>query len=283
MKSLLLRQSIGSAVLVTALLLPVAHAYPPAPHHVLFGSVRDEMGNPIQVKNAQLILETVTGVVLKSQVIPGLRPGANYRITVPMDSRVHDDVYLPTALRPTAPFKITVNIGKVAYLPIEMSGDHARLGRLGGETRLDLTLGEDSDGDGLPDAWERAISARSGLNLDLASVKPDDDSDHDGLSNLDEYLVGTYALDAKDGFQLNIVKSRGSISTLEFTAVRGRTYSMLSSSDAIIWKPQTFRLPTDDASQPSRSSFQATSVTLMRVSVENPIESPTRFFKLMVH
>jgi len=240
------------------------------------------MGNPIQVKNAQLILETVTGVVLKSQVIPGLRPGANYRITVPMDSRVHDDVYLPTALRPTAPFKITVNIGKTAYRPIEMSGDYAKLGRLGGETRMDLTLGEDSDGDGLPDAWERAISARSGLNLDLASIKPDEDSDHDGLSNLDEYLVGTYALDAKDGFQLNIVKSRGSISTLEFTAVRGRTYSILSSSDAIIWKPQTFRLPTDEVSQPARSSFQARSVTLMRVSVENPIESPTRFFKLMV-
>ena len=30
------------------------------------------------------------------------------------------------------------------------------LGKPSETTRLDLTLGEDSDGDGLPDAWERA-------------------------------------------------------------------------------------------------------------------------------
>jgi len=57
----------------------------------------------------------------------------------------------------------------------------------GSDYRLDLLVtgdSTDSDGDGLPDWWERLY----GLNPDLADSG--DDADGDGWSNLDEYLRG---------------------------------------------------------------------------------------------
>ena len=85
------------------------------------------------------------------------------------------DAYKPTALSPLVPFKIYVRIGQVNYLPIQMKGNYAELGQPSGRTRLDLTLGEDLDGDGLPDAWERAILALLGPGKGLGDVNPNDD------------------------------------------------------------------------------------------------------------
>ena len=163
-----------------------ALAYPPAPHHLLNGMVRDELGNPLTIESAEIIFEAASGVRIQSQVSPGLKPGLNYELEVPLDSGITQDLYKPTALHPTAPFKIWVIVDGMVYLPIEMRGDFSQLGLPSETTRLDLTLGEDADGDGLPDAWERALLAQSGG--DLSGVKPDDDFDGDGLSNLDEYI-----------------------------------------------------------------------------------------------
>ena len=73
-----------------------------------------------------------------------------------------------------------------------MIGDFQSMGRPGGITQLDLTLGEDLDGDGLPDAWERSI-ADAGLSIN--EILPGGDNDKDGLTNLEEYKSGNYAFD----------------------------------------------------------------------------------------
>ena len=83
------------------------------------------------------------------------------------------------------PYKIRVRVGSQVYLPIEMVGDLGKMGQPGEETLLNLTLGEDSDGDGLPDAWERALLSQG---KDLSDINPGDDTDGDGMSNLDEYI-----------------------------------------------------------------------------------------------
>jgi hypothetical protein len=44
--------------------------------------------------------------------------------------------------------------------------------------------GIDSDGNRLPDAWERVYFGATGVN-------PNDDPDHDSVSNLNEHLAGT--------------------------------------------------------------------------------------------
>ena len=254
--------------------LPVA-AYPPAPHHLFYGMVRDEFGSPIAA-GAEVILETLGGVQIKTTVIPNLEPGVNYRLAVPMDAGITADLYKPTALRPTVPFLVRVRIGTVNYLPIEMIGDMSRMGQPGQRTLLNLTLGEDTDGDGLPDAWERL------LNADLTKVKPGDDTDRDGLTNLQEYLAGTYAFDPKDGFTLNIVRMNGERPVLEFTAIRGRTYTLQGSPDLKTWTTQSFRIPAEGADAPTRGSYPAADVRKLQVESITAEGKPVpRFFRLM--
>ena len=132
-----------------------------------------------------LFLETAAGVQFRTNLDPGFEPGANYRLSVPMDSGISADLYKPTALRPQVPFLIKVVIAGVTNLPIQMSVGESYLGAPGERTKIDLTLGIDSDGDGLPDAWERLI------NPDISKVNPHDDSDDDGMGNLAEYLAGS--------------------------------------------------------------------------------------------
>jgi Concanavalin A-like lectin/glucanases superfamily/Lamin Tail Domain/CotH kinase protein/Bacterial TSP3 repeat len=80
----------------------------------------------------------------------------------------------------------------------------------------------DSDGDGLPDAWELAHG--------LSPSDPDDaelDSDADGLSNHDEYLAGTDPLDSRSVLELAVRTEDNARVKLSFTALAGRTYSLL--------------------------------------------------------
>lgn len=260
-------------------LLPstLALAFPPSPHHLFYGMVRDEYGTPINDPEAIVVLETVGGVHLKGAIVPGLEPGVNYRLTAPMDSGLSSDLYKPTALRPQAPFLIKVVIAGVVYLPIEMTGDYSQLGKPGKRTLLNLTLGEDSDGDGLPDAWERMI------NGDLSKVGPNEDSDGDGLSNLNEYLAGTFAFDPEDGFTLEIAGVNNGRPALEFTALRGRSYTIMGSSNLKDWSPVTFRIPAEGEDAPARTGYTSTDVRLVRVEVdESSTGASGGFFKLIV-
>jgi hypothetical protein len=280
--------SFGFRIFTLALgscLLPApALAYPPAPHHIIYGSVRNEMGDPIVVTNAEVILETMTGVQLKTQVIPNLAPGINYRLLVPMDAGLTADAYRPTALRPTVPFRLKVLIGQVTYIPIQMSGSYTNLGQPAQSTRLDLTLGEDSDGDGLPDAWERMLIAALGGGLSLKDIRPEDDADGDGLSNLQEYLAGTYAFDPSDGFELSIAGFNGSHALLDFMAIRGHTYTLLASADLQTWIPIPFHIPEDASTAPGHDCYQATDVRILRVEALPPEGLPAArlFFKAQV-
>jgi hypothetical protein len=240
-------------------------AYPPAPHHTIYGTVRDELGNPLMVTNAEVVLETFTGVQLKTMVVPGPRPEANYRLQVPMDAGLTADTYKPTALKPTVAFRLRVRIGSITYWPIEVAANYSNLGKPAQSTRMDLTLGEDSDGDGLPDAWERALIAILGGDLTIHDILPDDDADGDGLSNLQEYLAGTYAFDPQDGFWLDIVDEANGNPVLEFLAIRGRTYALESSPNFQTWSPAQFRVLTDGPDAPRRDYYLAADVRFHRI------------------
>ena len=260
----------------------VAHAFPPSPHHLFYGIVRDESGNPLFVNNAEVFLQTSSGSQIKAAIVPNLEPGLNYRLAVPMDAGLTQDLYKPTALRPTVPFKLRVRIGNTVYLPVEMSGDYAKLGQPAQSTRLDLTLGEDTDGDGLPDAWKKALLTLSGGSKTLKDIKPGDDFDGDGLSNLQEYLAGTYAFDDQDGFSLKAVRQNGALTVLEFLAVRGRSYTIHGSQDLEHWTAASFGMsaPTPGAFLPR---LQAADNKVVRVEVDPGAGPETmRFFKLMV-
>ena len=250
--------------LVLSVVFP-AFAYPPAPDHVIFGTVRDEKGKVLGAGEGVVIAYSGTTEIVRISTNVLGDDRTNFILRIPMDSGRMGSPYKATALLPASPITFRVMIGSVANVPIEVSRIPFSIGTPGGRTRVDLTLGVDTDGDGLPDAWERTLIDRdnSGRLKTLADVRPGDDSDNDGLTNMQEFLLGTYALDKLDGLALSIVAVENGRARLRFATIPGRTYSIRSSTDLNSWGEQPFSLgPSASAVQ---ASFVGSDITLVDV------------------
>jgi len=258
----------------------IVYSFPPAPHHIIYGLVRDEMGTPIAVTNAIILFESSAGTQIKSDIVPNLEPGNNYRLTVPIDTGLTADAYKPTALKPTTPFRIKVQIGNTTYLPIEMVANYSSLGQPAKSTRIDLTLGVDSDGDGIPDAWERSLISVGGGTL--ADITRNGDYDGDGISNFAEYVAGTYAFDPADGFALKMIGANNGKPLFEFLAIRNHAYTIHGSPDLGTWTEVNFTLSEEGAGAVLRRNYQATDVRNVRVEADLPANTTLHFFKVEV-
>lgn len=274
-----------SGLIAASLLVLVAslevQAFPPAPPHTIFGTVRDQIGHPLS-DGAEVILEAASGVKVRGFVLAREEPGVNYELVVPMDAGLTSDLYSPTALRPAAPFKIRVMVGRTSYLPMEMTFDFARLGVPGGRTRMDLTLGVDADGNGIPDAWERAVAAFLGRPYVPGGIDPNAPYPGSGLTYREVYLTGTYAVDPEDGFALRIAVSPDGSPRLAFTAVKGRVYTLQAASELGRWFDAAFRTLPAAGDAPPVMVFEAGETR--RVEIEPPVlpDEPARFFRLLV-
>jgi hypothetical protein len=82
----------------------------------------------------------------------------------------------------------------------------------------------DSDGDGLPDRWEIAagLNPSSALGDDAKSGDPD----HDGFTNLEEFLSGTAPRNANSLLELKAASHSAGDIVLTFTAAPGRSYTV---------------------------------------------------------
>ena len=228
---------------ISLLLATSAMAFPPTPYHELYGVVRDQFGNPLS-QSAVVILNGPEGKIVEGYVSGSHSPGANYSLKVPLDAGTIDQLYQVNAITAQTQFTIEVRIGATVYFPIEMAGTLPEIGEAGKRTRLDLTLGVDSDGDGLPDSWEQDVidSDPNDDLMTLADVTPDGDPDSDGVPNLQEYIAGTYAFEGRDSLELEIVSLDGGVAELEFLAITGRTYQLEASPRLGQFAPTAFAL-----------------------------------------
>ncbi len=264
-------------------LCPTATAFPPAPYHLIYGLVRDRYGTPLTSAQAQIVLQTPSGVHISAPVLPGFGAGVNYQIKVPMDAGQTPDLYAPNALLAAAPFNIVVVIGTLTNIPIEMTGNFSALGQPGKSTRIDLTLGVDSNGDGIPDAWESAFLAALAMNIPLSSLHANSVLTPDGLTLRQQYLLGTYPFDPGDPCKITLMGFSSSGPVLQFPTITGRSYTVLGSSDLKHWSAVSFNLASDGQGGSTRTYYYALGIATIQVHLVPPPPGTTKqFYRIQV-
>ncbi len=116
-----------------------------------------------------------------------------------------------------------------------------------------IQSGADSDGDGLPDAWERL---RFG---NLTTANAGTDTDLDGFTALQEYLADTDPNDPDSRLRITsyVAGAGGSSSTLQWTSIGTRQYRILKTNTVTATSPWTDiglgLIPPDAGTTTSRS------------------------------
>jgi len=257
-------------------------AFPPAPYYTLYGIVRDQVGQTLTAKGAQVVL-LKDGVEVGRTPITSSQIDRNYELNMRLDqNRSGTKFYTEKAVAAGGIFSLMVSMDGASFYPIEVAGT-LTTGKGGERVKLDLTLGQDKDKDGLPDVWEEWQLSQAGLfpdengEWDLSLIDSNGDFDQDGQSNRLEYIAGTFAGDATETFGLTIKeKLEGSV-RLEFFGITGKAYTIESSTDGKTWTRVDFATEADG---PSAQAYRAAEVGLLSVFTVSSV--PATLYRITV-
>lgn len=268
----------------TLLLCSQANAFPPAPYYTIYGLVRDQVGQTIKAEGASIILLKGGVEIGRTPIITGLRLDQNYELAIRIDQALSGSpLYSSKAIVAEGAYSLVVDMNGTLFYPIEVSGN-LTAGKGGERVRLDLNLGEDSDGDGLPDVWEQWMLYQAGYSPDeqgnwpLHLIDRNGDFDKDGLSNWMEYVAGTFAGDATEKFDLTIKKKTETMVRFEFFAITGKTYTIERSTDMVTWSRVSFSVGVQAAGD---TLFSATEVGVLSAFAV-PTSATNEFYRLTV-
>jgi hypothetical protein len=259
--------------------LGTADAFPPAPYYTLYGMVRDQVGQTVTAKGAEIIL-LKGGVEVGRTPITSSQLDQSYELKIRIDqSRTGTTFYTDKAVAALGLFSLVVSMNGELFYPIEVSGN-LTAGKGGERVRLDLTLGEDTDKDGLPDVWEQWQLYQAGVEnyMDLTLIDKNGDFDKDGQSNWMEYLAGTFAGDATERFGLSIKEKLPDSVRFEFFAITGKVYTIESSLDMQTWTKVAFGVGAPAAGS---TAYQAKDVGILS-AFSAPRSDTKEFYRLTV-
>ena len=278
--SLLLRGcSHWQALFGFLLVAGTASAFPPAPYYTLYGVVRDQVGQTVTAEGAEVIL-LKGGVEVGRTPITSNRIDQSYELNMRLDqNRTGTTFYTDKAIAASGLFSLVVSMNGVLFYPIEVSGN-LTAGKGGERVKLDLTLGEDLDKDGLPDTWEAWQLYQAGVENyeDLTLLDKNGDFDKDGQSNLLEYIAGTFAGDATETFGLTIKEKLPQSVRFEFYGITGKVYTIESSLDMKTWTRVPFAV---GAPGTGSTGYQATDVSVVSAFTA-PRSGSSEFYRLSV-
>jgi hypothetical protein len=276
--------TLRSVSLTVALLgTGIASGFPPAPYYTLYGMVRDQVGQTVTAEGAEVIL-LKGGVEVGRTPITSSRIDQSYELNLRIDqNRSGTTFYTDKAIAAQGLFSLVVSMNGALFYPIEVSGN-LTAGKGGERVKLDLTLGEDKDKDGLPDTWEAWQLYQAGLypdengNWDLSLLDKDGDFDKDGQSNGLEYIAGTFAGDATETFVLTIKEKLPQSVRFEFYGITGKVYTIESSLDMKTWTRVPFSV---GAPGTGSSAHQASDVGIVSAFTA-PRATTKEFYRLSV-
>jgi hypothetical protein len=130
--------------------------------------------------------------------------------------------------------------------------------------------GTDSNGNGLPDAWERTYFRSLG-------VDPNGDADGDGMSNKQEYLAGTDPTNSANSLEITGFTASGDGTTISLTwsSVFTRHYFIQEATnlDSPVWTDsgQGTILPTGSSTTRDFTDSNATTNRFYRIEAFRPL------------
>ena len=261
----------------------IAQAFPPVPYYTLYGMVRDQVGQTVTAEGAEVIL-LKGGVEVGRTLITLSQIDSNYQLFMRLDqARSGTTFYTDKAVAAGGLFSLVVSMNGELFYPIEVSGN-LTAGKGAERVKLDLTLGQDLDRDGLPDTWEAWQLYQAGYypnetgNWDLTLIDKNGDFDKDGQSNLFEYIAGTFAGDATETFGLSIKEKLPQNVRFEFYGITGKVYTIESSFDMKTWTRGPFAI---GAPGTGNNAHQATDVGIVSAFTA-PRSSASEFYRLSV-
>lgn len=259
-------------------------AFPPAPYYTVYGDVRDAHGDLLPSGEASVLVFADGQEIFRQTLSRPEQADYNYQVRLRVDMmRGASSSYSSLALNPGDAYTIAVDVGGERFYPLEIANP-PQMGAPAERRRLDLTLGIDSDGDGLPDAWEESQLYEAGYlpgsdGWDLSLIDRESDFDEDGVGNWAEYVAGTYALEHLAVLQLEIKEFLDDAVRLEFYAIYGRTYRLESSTDLEAWSFVSLVTSPEQLGESAPTAFQPETSGI--ASVYAPRDADTIFYRLI--
>ncbi|HEY5913565.1 MAG TPA: hypothetical protein VJA21_23505 [Verrucomicrobiae bacterium] len=251
----------------------------PQPMYVYYGQALDGYGLPYRT-NADIILFHGTNEIARQTIRGSLTPGVNFALYVHLDDGRSAVPYSRRALQVGDLVRVMVRDQEGLKIIMEEQAVPP-VGQPGELVFIDATAATDLDRDGLPDRWEYELIAWSGGALHtLTDVRPEDDFDGDGMTNLEEYRSGTFAFLPYDYLYIERYEpTPNNRLRLTFLSVPGKAYSVGCATNVMqaAWQPSPFAASDTGA-------FQETPVEGNGdwLSLYAPIDPSTWFFRLEV-
>lgn len=280
-----LLRHLGLLFLTLIVMISPALAFPPAPTFTIHGIVRDPYGWALKATDQGTVVVKMNGTVIaQGDINEGPRAGENFRVLLPMDGNP-EDPYRVGVVSPASVVTIEVQFPNqtipITWLPVAKR----TVGQPAGSLFIDFSIGQDSTGDGIPDAWKY-------WQLSLAGYGPGDpqwslsslgsgDFNHNGISDYHEYLAGSFATLNEEAMRLDITGfGNDGSAILSAALVVDKTYRVESSPDLFTWTPTNVRV--DSAAAALASNFTAGDSRRFPLYSAAAIQQPKLFYRLVL-